>query len=55
MPMPQEFADHEDELALALHRARRAAGAAVAVPHEEVPVRLGPDPADSRERPGPGA
>ncbi|MBM9506564.1 type II toxin-antitoxin system Phd/YefM family antitoxin [Actinacidiphila acididurans] len=38
---PQELADLEDALALARYRARQAAGANTAVPHEEARARLG--------------
>ncbi|MFD9374137.1 type II toxin-antitoxin system Phd/YefM family antitoxin [Streptomyces sp. NPDC059999] len=39
---PQELADLEDALAMALYRERQSAGtAAAAVPHDEVRTRLG--------------
>ena len=38
---PQELADLEDALALALYRQRQTAGDAVSVPHSEVRARLG--------------
>lgn len=41
---PQEPADLEDALALALYRARQASGPATGVPHTDVRARLGMDP-----------
>ncbi|MEU8779790.1 type II toxin-antitoxin system Phd/YefM family antitoxin [Streptomyces sp. NPDC048606] len=38
---PQELADLEDALALALYRERQGAGTASTVSHDEVRVRLG--------------
>ncbi|GAA3122863.1 type II toxin-antitoxin system Phd/YefM family antitoxin [Streptomyces goshikiensis] len=38
---PQELADLEDALALALYRERQSAGTAAAVPHRDVRARLG--------------
>ncbi|MFF7727374.1 type II toxin-antitoxin system Phd/YefM family antitoxin [Streptomyces sp. NPDC008001] len=38
---PQELADIEDALALALYRERQSAGTAVGIPHEDVRARLG--------------
>ncbi|QLE74029.1 type II toxin-antitoxin system Phd/YefM family antitoxin [Streptomyces rectiverticillatus] len=38
---PQELADIEDALALALYRERLAAGTAAGIPHEDVRMRLG--------------
>ncbi|MGW9369580.1 type II toxin-antitoxin system Phd/YefM family antitoxin [Streptomyces xanthophaeus] len=38
---PQELADLEDALALALYRARQATGPAVPVTHDDVRARLG--------------
>ncbi|MFJ7159791.1 type II toxin-antitoxin system prevent-host-death family antitoxin [Streptomyces sp. NPDC101118] len=38
---PQELADLEDALALALYRERQSAGGAETVPHEDVRARLG--------------
>jgi prevent-host-death family protein len=42
---PQELADLEDALALALYRAEKAAGTLQTVPHREVRTRLGLTPA----------
>ncbi|MFD7445767.1 type II toxin-antitoxin system Phd/YefM family antitoxin [Streptomyces sp. NPDC059909] len=38
---PQELADLEDALALALYRERQASGKAAGVPHADVRARLG--------------
>ncbi|MFB6864269.1 type II toxin-antitoxin system Phd/YefM family antitoxin [Streptomyces virginiae] len=38
---PQELADLEDALALALYRARQSTGSAVPVAHDDVRARLG--------------
>jgi len=42
---PQELADLEDALALALYRERKASGQALGVPNTEVRARLGLDDA----------
>ncbi|MGW4028391.1 type II toxin-antitoxin system Phd/YefM family antitoxin [Streptomyces sp. NPDC004838] len=42
---PQELADLEDALALALYRERQASGTTAGVPHADVRARLGLDPA----------
>ncbi|MFF6974054.1 hypothetical protein [Streptomyces tsukubensis] len=41
---PQELADLEDALALALYRERLRSGGTAPVPHDRVRARLGLDP-----------